>query len=123
MKITVLTGNLQKKLSFLNHAVSQKSQLPILLNILFETNKGKVIIKATDLEIGVETSLPATIEEEGGFTVPAKTFSELINSLPDESVTLQTTETTLEVVSKKTKSVFPITPRDDFPSLYEEKGE
>lgn len=123
MKVTVLTNNLQKKLSFLNHAVSQKSQLPILLNILFETSEGKLKISTTDLEIGIETTLNATIEEEGSATVSAKTFSELINSLIDDNVTLQTSDATFEVVTKKTKSVFPASNRDEFPSLYEEKGE
>lgn len=123
MKVTLLTTNLQKKLSFINHAVSLKSQLPILFNILLETHEGKLKISATDLEIGIETLIPATIEEEGGITVPAKTFTELLSSLPDEKVTLEVNGASLILTSKKTKSVFPTTPKDDFPRLYEEKGE
>ncbi len=119
-----MTNNLQKKLSFLNHGVSQKSQLPILLNILLETTESnKLKICTTDLEIGIETYLSATIDEPGGITVPAKMFSELINSLPDDTLTIQTTDSMLEVVSKKTKSTFPTTAKEDFPSLYEQKGE
>ena len=123
MKVTVLTNNLQRKLSFLNHAVSQKSQLPILLNILFETSDGKLKISTTDLEIGIETILTASIEEEGSATVNARTFTELINSLTDENVTLQTTDSEFEVNTKKTKSVLPTSSREEFPNLYEEKGE
>ncbi|HSA84483.1 MAG TPA: DNA polymerase III subunit beta [Patescibacteria group bacterium] len=123
MKVTLLTQNLQKKLSFLNHAVSNKTQLPILLNILLETHNGKLKIHATDLEIGIETSIPATITEEGAITVPARTFTELIASLPDDEVTLQTNEETLEVLSKRTKSVFQTTAKEEFPALYQEKGE
>lgn len=123
MKVTLLTANLQKRLSFLNHAISSKSQLPILLNILLETSDGKLKISATDLEIGIETFIPVTIEEEGSTTVPAKTFTELINSLREEQVTLQTSENVLEVISKKTKSVFQTTSKEEFPTLYEEKGE
>ncbi len=123
MKVDVLLSNLQGKLTYLNHAVSQKSQLPILLNFLLETEKDKLKISSTDLEIGIETSIPATIKEEGGITVPAKTFTELIHTLSEESVTLQTTDTTLEVISKKTKSRFQTISKNDFPKLYEEKGE
>jgi DNA polymerase-3 subunit beta len=123
MKVNLLTNNLQKKLSFLNHAVSQKSQLPILLNIFFETINGKLKISTTDLEIGIETTLPAEIIEEGAITVPARNFTELINSLTEENITLQTTDTSLEVTTKRTKSAFPTTNKEDFPSLYEEKGE
>jgi DNA polymerase-3 subunit beta len=123
MKVTILTGNLQKKLSFINHGVSLKSQLPVLLNILIETKNNTVKISSTDLEIGIEVYLPATIEEEGGITIPAKTFTELIGSLSDDSVTLQTVNSTLEVITKRTRSVFQTIPKEDFPRLYEEQGE
>ncbi|HEX8932091.1 MAG TPA: DNA polymerase III subunit beta [Patescibacteria group bacterium] len=123
MKVTLLTSNLQKKLSFLNHAVSTKSQLPILLNVLLETVNGKLKVSTTDLEIGIETLIDCTIEEEGAVTIPSKTFTELINSIPDDTLTLQLKENTLEVVSKKTRSTFQTSSKEDFPKLYEEKGE
>jgi len=123
MKVSLLTNNLQKKLSFLNHAVSAKSQLPILLNLLLETDNGRLKVSTTDLEIGIETYIPCTIEEEGATTLPAKTFTELINSLPDDMITLQSTDATLEVSSKRTKSTFQTTNKEEFPALYEEKGE
>lgn len=123
MKITILTNNLQSKLSFLNHAVSPKSQLPVLLNILIETRENSIKISSTDLEIGVETIIPAEIEEEGSVTVPAKTFTELINSLTTDTVTLLAKDSVLEVVSKRTKSTFQTIGKDEFPKLYDEKGE
>ena len=123
MKVTLLTNNLQGKLSFLNHAVSPKSQLPILLNILIETQEQSIKVSSTDLEIGLETIIPATIEEPGSITVPAKTFTELLNSLTTDTITLQTKESTLEVVSKRTRSVFQTINKEDFPKLYEERGE
>jgi len=123
MKINILTSNLQNKLSFVNHAISQKSQLPILLNILLEAKKDKLKISSTDLEIGIELYIPANVEEEGIVTIPAKTFIELINSISEESLTLQTDQDTLKVLSKKTKSVFQTIKGEDFPNLYKEKGE
>ena len=123
MKITVLTSNLQKNLSFLNHGISPKNQLPILLNLLLETEKDTLKISSTDLEIGIEVKIPATINETGGITVPAKTFTELINSLNEETVVLQAVGGILEVSSKKTKSKFQTIGKEDFPNLYEEKGE
>lgn len=123
MKIRVLTSNLQRKLSFANHAISSKSQLPILLNFLLETTPTTLRIKSTDLEIGIEVELPAEVEEEGSIAVPAKTFMELITSLPEDTITLQTTEGMLEVISKRTKSIFQTMNKDEFPKLYEEKGE
>src|ERR1700691_6712791 len=106
MKVTVLTANLQSKLSFLNHAVSSRSQLPVLLNMLIEAKEDYILLRGTDLEIGIEIQIPATILEKGGITVPAKTFTELISSLSDDTVTLSVVGTNLEVISKNTKSIF-----------------
>lgn len=123
MKVQLLADNLQKKLLFINHAITTKSHLPILQNILLETENGKLSIYATDLEIGIKTQVEADIVEEGGITIPAKVFIELINSLSSEKLTLETKENALTVVSKKTKSVFQTIAKDEFPKLYEEKGE
>lgn len=124
MRVNILSGNLQKKLPFLNRAVSSRAQLPILLNLLIEAKKGILKISSTDLEIGIEVEIPANIEEEGALTVPAKSFTELISSLSsEEKVSLVRKENSLEVKTKTTKSVFQIVPKDEFPSLYEEKGE
>jgi DNA polymerase III subunit beta len=123
MKFTLLTPNLQQKLSFLNKAISTKNQLPILLNILIETQENTVKLSATDLEIGIEITCPATIEVEGKTTVPARLFTELITSLTDESITMESQENKLEVSTKRTKSIFQTVSSEEFPRLYDSKGE
>ncbi len=123
MKVTLLAENLQKKLTLANHAISSRNQLPILSHVLLETKNGKVSISSTDLEIGIETTLPAQIEEEGAIAVPAKLFLELVNSLPQDKMTLQTKDGSLEIISKKTKTLLQTSPKDEFPMLYDEKGE
>ncbi len=123
MKVTILTSNLQSKLSFVNHAISQKNQLPILLNVLLETTEEGIRIKATDLEIGIEVIVPGKVEEAGATTVPAKIFSELLSSISDDSITLETKKETLEIVSKRTKSVLQTIDGAEFPKLYDKKGE
>ncbi|MGH7245672.1 MAG: DNA polymerase III subunit beta [Candidatus Levyibacteriota bacterium] len=123
MKLSLLSEGLQKKLSFANHAISSRNQLPILSHFLLEAKDGKLKIAATDLEIGIETFVPASIEEEGGVTIPAKLFLELINAISQEKISLQTKDGGLEVVSKKTKSLIQTSPKEEFPTLIEEKGQ
>ena len=123
MKVILLAENLQKKLSFANKAISSRNQLPILSHVLLETRGDRLVISSTDLEIGIETRLQAQIEEEGATTVPARLFLELVNNLPQDKITLETTNGPLEITSKKTKTVLQTTPKDEFPMLYEEKGE
>lgn len=123
MKVTLLAENLKNQLSFVNHAISSRSDLPVLLHILLEVKVGTLTLKSTDLEIGIQVTLPAEVEEEGGVTVPAKTFTELISSLAQEKVTLETKDGSLQVLTKKTKSAFQTMPSEDFPKLFEEKGD
>jgi DNA polymerase-3 subunit beta len=123
MKITFLSNNLQNKISFLNHAVSTRGQLPILSNFLLEAKNGKLFISATDLEIGISSSLPVNIEKEGKITIPAKNFSDLLSNLENQKITLTLEGETLNLTGEKVKASFQTMPADDFPKLYEEKGE
>lgn len=123
MKITILSEHLQKTLPLINRAISLRNQLPILQNIFLEAKKGIITIKGTDLELGIETKIPGSVEVEGETTVIAKPFTELINSIPNEKITLQTEDDKLVVKSKKTKSVFQTLAGEDYPNLYEEKGQ
>jgi DNA polymerase-3 subunit beta len=123
MKITFLSDNLQKKISFLNHAVSSRGQLPILSNFLLEAKDGKLIISATDLEIGISSSIPVNIETEGKTTIPAKNFSDLLTNLGSQKITLHLDGETLTLKGEKINASFQTMPAEDFPKLYEEKGE
>jgi len=123
MKISLLSENLQKKLLFVNHAISSHGQLPILSNFLIEAKKGILSIRATDLEIGINTNIPAKIEEEGITTTPAKTFSELISIIPSGKITLVLKKEGLELLGEKIKTVFQVLSPEDFPKLYENIGE
>ena len=123
MRVTVLTDNLRQGLGFVNHAVSQRSQLPVLLNFLIQAKRGGLSFSATDLEIGVSVNVPAKVEEEGSITVSAKTFFDLVSNIPYEKTTLSLRDTSLDLVSEKIKSSFSTIPSSEFPKLFEEKGE
>lgn len=123
MKTSFLTENLQKKLSFVNHAVSGRTQLPILSNFLVKAIKGEIIIRATDLEIGISVSVPANTEKEGETTIPAKQFFDLITSFEKEKITLEEKEGTLNITGGRTKASLQTTSTEDFPQIYSKRGE
>ena len=123
MKVTFLSDSLQKKLLFLNHAISTRGQLPILSNFLLLVQKGKLTISATDLEIAISTSIPVSIEEEGSTTIPAKNFSDLFSNLINQKITLSLEGETLKLTGEKIKATFQTMSAEEFPNLYEEKGE
>lgn len=123
MKVSFLSENINKKIAFVNHAVSNRSALPILLNLLLLAKKGKFTISATDLEIGIEINVSANIEEEGGITVPAKTFYELSGNISRGKITLYTKNESLFFETDKIKTVFQTISSDEFPKIYGEKGD
>ncbi|MDW8227592.1 MAG: DNA polymerase III subunit beta [Anaerolineales bacterium] len=88
MKVTVLQENLARGLAIVSRAVSPRSTLPVLSNVLIATDEGRLRLSATNLEIGMTCWIGAKIEEEGSTTVPARTFADLVNTLPSEQVYL-----------------------------------
>ena len=91
MKISVLQENLAHGLSIVQRAVSSRSTLPVLSNVLVATDEGRLRLSATNLELGITCWIGAKIQEEGSTTVPARTFTELVNTLSDKQVDMTLT--------------------------------
>ncbi len=89
MKVTVLQENLARGLGTVAKAVSPRSTLPVLANILIASDEGRLRLSATNLEMGITCWIPARIDEEGSTTVPARTFSDLVGTLPSDQVLLK----------------------------------
>src|SRR5512137_924891 len=88
MKVTVLQESLARGLSIVSRAVSPRSTLPVLSNVLVATDEGRLRLSATNLELGITCWIGAKIEEEGSTTVPSRTFVDLVGTLPQEQVSL-----------------------------------
>src|ERR1700738_4519556 len=88
MKVVCTHENLKKGLGITSRVSSGSTTLPILNNILLKTDQGILKLSSTNLEIGVNTWVRCKVEEEGGVSVPAKTFTDLINNLPSEKINL-----------------------------------
>ena len=119
MKITANYKNLTKAVSVVEKVVSRNPSLPILNNILLKTENGRLKISATNLEVGINYFLGAKIDETGEIAVPARIFSDFINSLNEDKITLTTKNTILNINTDKYKTQilgfdpkeFPIIPK------------
>ena len=89
MKVTILQENLARGLGIVAKAVSPRTPLPVLANILIASDEGRLRLSATNLEMGITCWIPARIDEEGSTTVPARTFSDLVSTLPSDQVLLK----------------------------------
>lgn len=91
MKVSCLQENLSRGLSTVARAVAPRSTLPVLGNILVATDNGRLRLSATNLEMGISYWIGAKIEEQGQTTVPARTFVDLVNTLPNDTVMMNLT--------------------------------
>jgi len=88
MKVSVSQQQLAHGLSMVSRAVSPRSTLPVLGNVLLATDEGRLRLAATNLELGISCWIGAQIGEEGSITVPARLLSDLVNTLPSDTVQL-----------------------------------
>ena len=66
MRAVCNTETFGKKLALVSRGVSARSTIQLLGGILLEAGDGVVRLSSTDMEISVQTSSPAEVEEEGG---------------------------------------------------------
>lgn len=86
MRVSCLQENLAKGLSIVGRAVSTRSTLPVLGNILLEARNNQLRLAATNFEISVSCRIGAKVDEEGAITVPARLLTDFVNSLPPERI-------------------------------------
>lgn len=118
MKVTVLQENLARGLSTVSRAVSPRSTLPVLGNVLIATDGGRLRLSATNLELGITCWIGAKIEEEGSTTVPARTFADLVNTLADSQVNLSLdTSQTLHIRAGASNNDIKCIDAQEFPPM------
>lgn len=119
MKVSVLQENLAHGLNIVSRAVSPRSTLPVLSNVLVATDEGRLRLSATNLELGITCWIGAKIEEEGSTTVPARTFTELVGTLSDQQVemALSVRTQTLNVQSGSSNTDLKCIDSQEFPPM------
>lgn len=88
MKFISTQQKFNQSLSVVEKIIARNLILPILQNTLITCNQesGRVHLCSTDLEMGVEISIPVRIEEAGSVAVPTKLLTSLVKSFPNENV-------------------------------------
>ncbi len=89
MEFSCLQENLTKGLSVVNRAVSPRSTLDVLGNVLISAEEERVRLSATNLEIGIHCWIGAEVAEDGSVAVPARILTDFVSSLPPEKVDMK----------------------------------
>ena len=123
MKLVCLQKNLQKGLNIAEKIVGKNTTLPILNNILLETQNGLLSISSTNLEIGINCRISAKIEKTGNITIPAKLFSGFVNNLPNDKIFLEVKNNNLSAKLLNYKATISGESADNFPIIPKITGE
>ena len=121
MKATIERAVLLKSLGHVQSVVERRNTIPILSNVLLDAREdGSIRLMATDLDLQVDESVPATVSQPGATTVSAHTLFDIVRKLPEGSqVELTAAEGKMQVVAGRSRFNLSTLPRDDFPVIAE----
>ncbi len=121
MKLTTKREELVSKLSIVSRAVSTRAATQALSGVLLTAGERRVTMAATDLDLGLETTLDAEVSGEGSVLLPGRLLAEVARSLGDASVEIETREAERDVEIRSGSSNFHlrVLPAEDFPKLPE----
>jgi DNA polymerase-3 subunit beta len=118
MEFTVSKSDLVRELSLSQGVVEKKTTIPILSNVLIEATGDRVLLTATDLELGIRCSCPARVKKEGSGTVPARKLLEYMRLLPEGDVHMKFLENHwANITSGRSKTRIAGMSRESFPEL------
>ena len=119
MRFSINKTELQSALAVVQKGISVRSTLPVLSGILVSVRDGRMTLQSTDLELSIQCSAPALVEEEGRTVVPGKLFSDIVKSLPDAAIRFQAADGASDAQVACDSSVFSIRTlsAEDFPGF------
>jgi len=119
MRITCERSYLTMALGVAGRAVSNRNTLPILSNVLLETQDDRLQLTATDLDTAIRCVIPASVSENGSVAVPAGVLGDVVSKLADAPVTLEMQDGKVSVRSGKSHYTILSLPAEDYPVVPE----
>jgi DNA polymerase-3 subunit beta len=118
MEFSVSKSDLVKELGLTQGVVEKKTTIPILSNILLETDGDQIWLTATDLELGIRCACPARVKKEGAGTIPARRLLDYVRLLPDADVQFKIGENQwANLVCGRSRTRIAGMSRESFPEL------
>ena len=123
MKIECIKDKLYQIISRTEKVTSKNLTLPILSCLLFEAKNNNFKIKATNTDLGIESSVPVKIIKEGTIAVPGTIINNLIlNIQNDRNIIIETVEGNLKIKTDHSETLIKAQPFDDFPTIPKVSG-
>ena len=117
MRLTITRQNLQRGLAAVSASIPGKTTLPVLSNVLIESEDNSVWISGTDLDVSIRVRVPAEVAQGGALTAPGRKLLELTRVLPDQPVELRARGHQLEIACGNSRFKLNGLPSEEFPNL------
>jgi len=122
MHVTIDKELLLRKLELVSRVSTKHITLPVLQCVLLDASASALSLRATNLEIGIEATLDASIKEEGMVAVPATTLAQTIQFMAVKEVTFRTDEGSLVIEGSGSETHIKTIPHEEFPTIPRIKG-
>ena len=122
MKFSCNAKDIAGAVAAASKVVNAHTTMPILGNVLLSAKKGRVSVRATDLELTLENAFSAEVSEEGQCTVPARLFSGYLANLPPAMLEMQGTSSRATLKCERSNYEFFALPPEEYPPLPEGKS-
>src|SRR3954463_6324056 len=121
MKAAIERATVLKSLGHVQSGVERRNTIPILSNVLIEaTADGGLKLMATDLDLQINETIAAAVDQPGATTVSAHTLFDIARKLPEGSqVSLAAADGKMTIMAGRAKFQLGTLPRDDFPVIAE----
>ena len=125
MKLELHFQDLKKAVMLVERIAGKHMTLPVLSCLLFDVKKGSLIIKATNLDLGIETVVSAKSDTEEVFAIPATILSSFLSQINDYDgvVRLESVSGNIQINTTRSKGTIKTVPHEDFPSIPTISGE
>ncbi|MFZ2038903.1 MAG: DNA polymerase III subunit beta [Minisyncoccia bacterium] len=118
MKIECLREKLIEGISKVEKITGKNITLPILSCILLEVKKNTLTLKSTNLDLGIEISVPVKVEKEGTVAVPGQIINNFLANISNgKTIKLEVEGEILKITTENNQAIIKTVPVDDFPTI------
>ncbi|MFA7193655.1 MAG: DNA polymerase III subunit beta [Candidatus Paceibacterota bacterium] len=118
MKFICSKEKLQNLISKAEKISGKNSTLPVLSCVVLETKQNHLVVRSTNLDLGIEATIPVKVEQEGIVAVPGALFLQYLSNISgDENITIEIVNKNILLTSSKSEATVKTLPHDDFPSI------
>jgi len=118
MKIECEKSKIEPFIQKISKLADKHLTLPVLSCILFDISEdNKLILKTTNLDVGIEIQIKVKTITKGCLAVPASVLLNVLSSIKENNLIFESVNNNLKISSNKNSAIIKCLPHEDFPSI------